>query len=271
VGEKFLKIKKLMTNIIVAIILLIVLFPVIWIFFNSFKWDADIISLNFFSTPTLHNYLEVISTERLFTGLVNSTIITSISLLVGFCVGVPMAYIFARLNFWGKENLRFFVGSVRFLPPVAIVVPYLAIWLNAGLYDTHFSLIITYSLISICTMTWLCIECFSAVPINCEEGAAIDGCDAFQVFYKIALPLALPSVFAMLVFTFILLWNEFFMAFILTASKAFTMPVAVASAVTAGLMVPWGRISAMVILLSTPPLIFSYIITRFLPYYYKVS
>jgi multiple sugar transport system permease protein len=200
------------------------------------------------------------------TGLENSVIVTSGSLALGFLAGVPLAYIFARFNFWNREGFKFMVASLRFIPPVVLVVPFLNIWLSTGLYDTQVSLIITYFTITAATMIWLCIEVFNSVEMHLEEAASIDGCSPFQVFYKVALPIALPGVLAMLIFTFILVWNEFFMAFILTLTRAFTLPVAVTTSIGYG---PWGYISAMIVLLSIPPVLFSYVIMRFLPYYYR--
>ncbi|MGD0330001.1 MAG: hypothetical protein ABSB40_06085 [Nitrososphaeria archaeon] len=143
-GEKNLKIKNLTINVIIAIILIVILFPIIWILLCSFKSDVDIITLKFFFIPTLGNFINVLSTGRLLTGLKNSVIVTGGALIIGFAVGVPLAYIFARVNFRGRENLKFYVASVRFLPPVAVIIPFLAIWLEAGLYDTQTALIVLY-------------------------------------------------------------------------------------------------------------------------------
>jgi multiple sugar transport system permease protein len=239
---------------------------------SSFKTTVDIIIYppKLFFTPTLNNYIVVLSTDRIIVGLQNSLVITLTSLFIGCLVGIPVAYIFARFNFANKDGLKFFIATLRFMPPVTIIIPFLSIWLGLGLYDTQLSLIVTYLITTSSTMIWLSIECFNAIPVHCEESSAVDGCTDFQTFYKIALPLALPSILGMAVFGFLLIWNEFFIAFVLTAAKSFTMPVAVSSAIMFSQEIPWGQVSAMVILLSIPPLLLTYILLRFLPYYYRM-
>ncbi len=240
---------------------------------TSFKQTVDILTFppKVFFNPTLANYISVLTTQRVAKGLENSLIVVLSALGLGCLLGIPLAYIFARFEFSNKNGLQFFIATLRFMPPVTIIIPFLFIWLSLGLYDTYPSIIISYLITTSSTMIWLSIECFKSIPPHCEEASAVDGCTDFQTFSKIALPLALPSILGMTVFGFLLVWNEFFLAFVLTAVKSFTLPVAVASAVSFAQEVPWGRVSAMVILLSIPPLVLTYFLLRFLPYYYKMQ
>jgi len=130
--------------------------------------------------------------------------------------------------------------------------------------------VFTYLLLSISAMIWLTIECFIQVPIECEEAAHLDGCSYFQVFTRIALPIALPGLLGMAIFVFILVWNEFFLAFVLTSARAITMPVASAAFAVMGMEVPWGQICASITLLSIPPLIFAYFFMKAMPQIYKI-
>ncbi|MBD3307027.1 ABC transporter permease subunit [candidate division KSB3 bacterium] len=263
---------RLVMHVIIGIILLIAVLPIAWMIISSFKSRVDIISYppKFLFTPVWENYARILEIDAISISLKNSLIIVPISVLLGFLFGVPTAYIFARIPFRGKADLRFFVLSLRFMPPVAVVIPFFMIWLRAGLLDSIPALVITYLTISISTMIWLTIECFKRVPIECEEIAQLEGCTQFQVFYKIALPIALPSLLGMSIFIFILIWNEFFLAFVLTSHHAITMPVASASFAIMGMEVPWGQICASITLLSIPPLILSYFFVKFLPYFFKV-
>jgi len=259
-------------NIIIGIILFIAVAPIVWMVISSFKSRVDIISYppKFLFVPVLKNYVRILELDAISISLKNSLIIVPTSVILGFIFGVPTAYIFARIPFRGRADLRFFVLSLRFMPPVAVVIPFFMIWLRAGLLDRIPALVVTYLTISISTMIWLTIECFKRVPIECEEMAQIEGATQFQIFYKIALPVALPSLLGMTIFIFILIWNEFFLAFVLTSHRAITMPVASASFAVVGMEVPWGQICASITLLSIPPLILSYFFVKFLPYFFKV-
>ena len=265
--------KKIIVTSLIVFVLFLAIAPIAWMFVSSLKSKIDIIGYppKFVFQPTLENYRRVLNMPTLMRGLKNSVFITSIALLVGFVLGAPTGYIFARIPFRGKENLRFFVLSLRFMPPVAVAIPFFAIWLRLKMLDTYQALIVTYLIISIPTMIWLTIECFRSIPMECEEAAHLEGCTQFQVFSRIALPLALPSLLGMAMFVFILLWNEFFFAFILTSNRAITMPVASAAFAIVGMEVPWGQICASIILLSIPPLILSYFFVKFLPFFFKVG
>jgi len=94
---------------------------------------------------------------------------------------------------------------------------------------------------------------FNAIPIEIEEASLLDGCSRYQSFYKIALPNVMPALLSTATFTFILLWNEFFLAFVLTQQRL-TMPVAVAAFATISVEIPWGQVCAAASLLMLPPL-----------------
>lgn len=267
-----MKVKTIIVYIIISFILLIALLPILWMLISSFKSKVDIISYppQLIFSPVLDNFSRIFKIPTLLRSLKNSVIIVPTSLFLGFLFGIPTAYIFARIRFRGSSDLRFFVLTLRFMPPVAVVIPFFTIWLRFGLLDTIPALVFTYLTISISALIWLTIECFKQVPVECEESAHLEGCNQFQVFYKIALPIALPSLLGMAIFVFILIWNEFFLAFVLTSQRAITMPVASASFAIVGMEVPWGQICASIILLSIPPLVLSYFFVKFLPYFFKV-
>ena len=267
-----LKKKNIIIYIIIGFILFIAVSPIAWMLISSFKSRVDIINYppKFVFSPVLDNYVDILKRPIFFRSLRNSLIIVPTSLFLGFIFGVPVAYIFARIPFRGSKDLRFFILTLRFMPPIATVIPFFTMWLSLGLLDTIPALIFTYLAISISTMIWLTIECFKEVPIEYEEAAQLEGCTQFQIFSKIALPIILPTLFGMSIFIFILIWNEFFFAFVLTSYRAVTMPVASAAFAVVGMEVPWGQICASIILLSIPPLMLSYFFAKFLPYFFKV-
>lgn len=266
-------IRRLPGYLLLALIVLVAVAPIIWIVMSAFKTRVDIISYppKFLFTPTLANFERVLNIGTIITGLQNSLIIVPAALLIGFILAVPAAYIFARFRFRGKNDLRFFVLSLRFMPPVAAFIPFFLVWLQLDMLDTHAALIITYLSITVSSMLWLSVESFKQIPLELEEAAQLEGLGPLGVFTRIALPLALPSLVGMAMFVFILVWNEFFLAFVLTARKAVTMPVASASFAAVGMEVPWGQLSASIVLLLIPPLILSYFFMRYLPSFFGTS
>jgi multiple sugar transport system permease protein len=244
----------------------VVLFPVFWTLLSAFKQTVDLLTPTpkLFFTPTLENLAYVLGRDSVLQALINSILICGASVLIGIILGLPAAYAVARYpNRWTDE-VQFFVLSLRFLPPVAVAIPLMVIWLNLGLYDTRLALIITYSLLTISITIWLAIPGFQRVPKEIEEAARVDGYGPYAVFFRVALPVAMRALLGALAFSFVLIWNEFLMALMLTTSDAKTLPIVASEMSQLGMNVPWGILNAAVVLLSLPPLLLLGLLSGFL-------
>lgn len=244
----------------------IVLFPVFWTLLSAFKQNVDLLTPTpkLFFTPTLDNIAYVLGRPSVLQALINSLIICGVSVLVGIVLGLPAAYAVARYpNRW-TEEVQFFVLSIRFLPPVAVAIPLMVIWLNLGLYDTKLALIVTYSLLTISITIWLAIPGFQRVPKEIEEAARVDGYGPYAVFLRVSLPVAMRALLGALAFSFVLIWNEFLMALMLSTSNAKTLPIVASEMSQLGMNVPWGILNAAVVLLSLPPLLLLGLLSSFM-------
>ena len=256
-------IKKILPYIVLLIIIVIIIFPIYWIVSASFKFKKDLLTLEpkLVFKPTLSNYVTVLRRGKFIDALINSLIVVPLSLLIGILFGVPAAYAFARIKFKYTNNLKFWVLSLRFLPPVAVVIPLYLIWITFRLLDTYFALVFTYSLISLPIVILLMSEYISGLPMEMEEAALVDGASRFQIFYRITLPNVMPVLISTMIFTFMMLWNEFFLAFVLMQEKL-TLPVAVAAFAAIGVEIPWAEVCASASILMVPPLILLTIFRR---------
>ncbi len=245
-------------RILLAIAAFSAIFPVFWTTLNAFKNRVDIVTPTplFIFTPTLDNFAYVLGRDSVFAGLVNSALICGAAVVIGAILGLPAAYAIARYpNRWSKD-IQFFVLSLRFLPPVAVAIPLMVIWLDLGFYDTRLSMIVTYTLLTLATVIWLSVPAFARVPKEVEEAARVDGYGPFAIFFLIALPIASRSLIGAVAFSFVLVWNEFLIALMLTTSDAKTLPIVASELTQLGRDVPWGILNASVVLLSIPPLLF---------------
>lgn len=244
----------------------IAVFPIFWAFLNALKERVDIVTSvpKFFFTPTLDNFLYILGRSSVQVGLINSAIVAGWSVAIAAVLGIPCAYAIARYPVRGAADIQFFVLSLRFLPPVAVAIPLIVIWLDVGLYDTRFALIVTYLLLTLSIVIWLSIPAFKKVAPEVEEAAFVDGYGPYAVFWKVALPLAAKSLMGAVAFAFVLVWNEFLIALMLTTSNARTLPVVASEFSLLGRDVPWGILNASVVLLSIPPLLFVGVLSRFL-------
>jgi multiple sugar transport system permease protein len=230
--------------------------PILWTFVNSLKNRVDIATSvpRLVFTPTFDNYLYVLTRESATGGLVNSVIVTGASVLIGALLGLPAAYALARRPGRWADEVQFFVLSIRFLPPVAVAIPLMVIWLGLDLYDSRTALVVTYVLLTLSSTIWLATPAFRRVPKEVEEAAVVDGYGPFSVFLRVALPVAARSLAGAVAFSFVLVWNEFLIALMLTTSDAKTLPIVASELTQLGRDVPWGILNASVILLSLPPL-----------------
>jgi multiple sugar transport system permease protein len=242
------------------------LVPVLWTFLNSFKNRVDIVSAvpKFFFTPTLENYAYVLGREAVASGLINSIVVVGSAVAIGAVLGLPAAYALARYPLRWADDIQFFVLSMRFLPPVAVAIPLMVIWLQLELYDTRIALIVTYTLLTLSTVIWLAIPAFQAVPKEVEEAGRVDGYGPYAIFFRVSLPIAARSLIGAIAFGFVLVWNEFLIALMLTTSDAKTLPIVASELSQLGRDVPWGILNASVILLSVPPLLMVGVLTGFL-------
>jgi len=158
----------------------------------------------------------------------NSIIIASLTTVLTVTLGSLAAYGLARFDFRGRDNLAFWILSLRMFPPIAVVVPYFLMFRALGLIDTHMGLIILYTATNLPFFVYMMREFFLELPKDIEEAAMVDGCSVLSAFRHIVIPLSVPGLVALAVFCYIFSWNEFMLASVLTRSEAVTLPLNVA-------------------------------------------
>jgi len=143
------------------------------------------------------------------------------------------------------------------------VIPFFLIFKSIGLYNTRIGVIITYITFNIPFVVWILIGFFQGVPRELDESALVDGCTRFTAFVRIIVPVSLPGMLSAGVFTFVLSWNEFLFALILTGKNTKTLPVAVAGLITQqGVQI--GAVSAATMLIILPMILLYFGLRTFL-------
>jgi multiple sugar transport system permease protein len=259
------KIGDVFAHIGTGIILIIVVSPVVWLLLTSFKKPVDVYAMppKWFFTPTLGNYRTLIFERNFLRYFVNSVIVAGLTTIICVFLGTIFSYVLSRFRFKGRDNLAFWVLSLRMLPPIAVILPYYLIFRNLRLLDTQLSLVIVYITMNFPFAVWMMKGFFEEIPIEYEEAALVDGCTRFQTFLRIALPIVRPGLAATAVFTLIFSWNEFLFALILTGEGAKTLPVGVTGFVTFE-GVKWGLLAAGGIFIIAPILAVSFFIQKHL-------
>jgi len=237
--------------------------PIVLMFATSLKVQTQIFtnSINFFFTPTLENYREVLGEGSFTRYLTNSLIVGVVSTVITLVLGCMAAYGLARFRFAGRKTIAYTTLLLRTVPLAVLAVPVFMLWSRAGLINSLPGLILLYVAVNLPFTIWLLYGFVLQVPPELEEAAAIDGCGPIQVFYKVVLPLIKPGLAAAAIFTFRIAWNEFILALVLTDRATRTLPVAASLYIT-DIGVDWGKIMALGSLIAIPPLIFTFVAAR---------
>lgn len=164
---------------------------------------------------------------QIIRGLVNSLIISVIVTAITLLVVVPLAYVFARIQFRHKAKLLFAILLAVALPPVSTLIPFYAMYVQLGLAGTRTGLIIVTLTVTIPFVTWMLIGYLRNLP-PVERLARIDGYSRFEAFAMIIVPMAKSGVAVAAVISFLFAWNEYTYALILVnGTTANTLPTAI--------------------------------------------
>jgi multiple sugar transport system permease protein len=174
------------------------------------------------------NFIEIFERYDFAGAFLNSTVAALGSTAISLPLATAMAYAFARFVTGGLP-LRLFVLASQMLPPVILVLPLYTIFLTAGLLNSWTGIIIAHLTINIPFLAWMLVAFFQGEVVQLEQAARVDGATRFQAFFRIAVPVAAPGLLAAGLLAFILSWNEFLFALLLTGKATSTIPVRLAS------------------------------------------
>jgi multiple sugar transport system permease protein len=223
--------KSLAVGLIVVVLLIWTLFPFYWAFISSIKNPADNYGnkwLPFISfAPTLQPWRDLWSIREIQDSMINSAIVAIGASTIAVILGTLAAYGIARFRFFRPRNgsLTTWFLSQRVLPPVIFVTPYFLIFLQLGLLDSLWGLILVNATFNLTFPVIILTQMFREVPIELEEAAQVDGESRLGIFLKIAVPLVLPGLVVSWILCLAFSWNEFLFGFSMTQNEARVMPV----------------------------------------------
>ena len=246
----------------VALLLLVVLSPFLWLVQLAFRPADDIFEDSLLFVPTLDGFISLLQGNFL-KSFVNSLIVSTLSTAFSMLIGVPAAYALTRWDFRGRNRVALWILVTRMAPPIAFTIPFFLAYQYLGLQDTVIGLAIVYLTFNLAIVIWLMQTFFEAVPASLEEAAWIDGCGIWQAFWRVSLPLTAPGLAATAVLCFIFSWNDFFYALILTRTNAITAPVAIVNFLQYEGW-EWTKIAASGTLVMFPVVVFTVLVRKYL-------
>jgi multiple sugar transport system permease protein len=283
---------------VVILYAMVSLIPLVWIFMTSFRTPQDAIAYppKVIAEPSLVGYVNLFTTRsrvaaeelaalpppttwyeklvreqqmilagpsRFADRYINSLLIGFGSTLLSVVLGTLTAYAFSRFRVPGKADLRFFILSTRMMPPIAIAIPVYLMYRQLGLNDTHFGLIVLYTVVNLSLSVWLLQGFMDEIPREYEEAAMVDGYTRWQAFVKVVLPQAATGIATTAIFCLIFAWNEYAFALLLTSGTAQTSPPFIPTIIGEGGL-DWPAMAAGTTLFLLPVLFFTVLLRKHL-------
>ena len=244
--------------IALAVALVVVLFPLYWMINTSLKPNEEIFRSppSFLSAQwSLQAYAEIFRTRPIARYLLNSIIVSAGATILSVSLAALAAYGFTRFFIRGANAFLVFLLFTKMLPETLLVVPYFQLMSTLGLIDTYLALILAYSSFALPFSVWMLIGFFRTIPREIDEAAIIDGASRLETFWRVVLPLSRPGLAAVALFTFIIAWNSYVWALVLTTKPdMFVISVGVTNLV-GEYRVQWNELMAASVIGALPVVI----------------
>ncbi|WP_128293597.1 carbohydrate ABC transporter permease [Afifella aestuarii] len=261
---------RIVLHALAILVAVIILAPILWLLLVSVSTTTHLTTLPFEWLPEKLNFdnyaklttLEPNSRGEMFLYAMRNTALVAFgATAIALCAAVPAAWSFSRSK-GGQSNLLYVVVATYMLPPVALIVPLFAFLNGLGLLNTKTGLMLVDCSIVLPFTTWLLKSNFDNISHEIEEAAFVDGASMLTVLRSVTLPMAKPALATVVLFSILLVWDEFFYAFILTNDdRSQTLTVAIAN-LASGRVSDYGLLATAGILTALPPLIIGILLQR---------
>jgi len=251
--------------LLVAIIVVVAVFPFYYAIVTSFKTGTALFQVDFWpKSISFSNYVSVLTQGSFPRNLINSLFISSVVVFLSLLLGITAAYALARVRFGGRRIILFTILSVSMFPQLAVLAGLFELVRTFGLINTPFALIFSYMIFTLPFTVWVLTTFIRDLPLEIEEAAIVDGATPWVIISKVFLPLMWPALVTTGLLAFIGAWNEFLFALTFTSNnQQRTVPVAIAllSGATS-FEVPWGNIMAASVIVTVPLIVLVLVFQR---------
>lgn len=262
------KVKLILWIVMVALVLVVVLFPVYLLI--KYSLHSNVVTYGrplplFPNDPTLGNFINLLMREQgLKRALWNSFYIAISTVLFTLFMGLPAGYVLARFNFPFKRLFLILIVSLRLFPDISSVIPVTTFFIKLEMQGTYSAIILAHTLLALPYVIYIASFAFEFVPRDVEEQARVLGAGRFRIFFWVLIPMILPSVITSAIYTFLLSWDEFIFAHFLLGNSPLQTLTLYLDSVAGGNVMQENVQSAISVILSVPVIIFTYIVQRYM-------
>jgi len=232
--------------------------PVLWMLSSSFKSNTQIFELPprlVTDTFSFDAYIAIFTNPETMRFFLNSYVVAGSVTILTLLVAIQAAYAFSRFEFRGKRILNVVIVSVQAVPPITLLIPYFGLMVALGLYNSYLGLILTYMVFTLPYAIIMMTGYFNTLPKELDEAVRVDGAGSMTALWRILVPISVPGIVSVGIYTFMIAWNEYLFALTLTRSIDMrTVPIGI-QLLMGQHSYDWNQIMAMSVLGSIPVLI----------------
>ena len=240
--------------------------PVLWMLSSSFKSNTQIFELPprlITDTFSFDAYIAIFTNPETMRFFLNSYIVAGSVTILTLLVAIQAAYAFSRFEFRGKRILNVVIVSVQAVPPITLLIPYFGLMVALGLYNSYLGLILTYMVFTLPYAIIMMTGNFNTLPKELDEAVRVDGAGSMTALWRILVPISVPGIVSVGIYTFMIAWNEYLFALTLTRTIDMrTVPIGI-QLLMGQHSYEWNQIMAMSVLGSIPVLILFLIFQRY--------
>ena len=215
------KLTTVIQGILIFVTAVVILAPIYWMVVAAFKPYAEVFQPRLFFTPTLNNFVAIMQPPyNIHLKLLNSIVVALTTVVIAIPVATMAAYSFSRFRIRGEKTIFMAIIATQFVPSVILLLPFFILFRDLGMLDTRTGLILVNLSFVIPYAVWMIKGFIDAIPLDTEEAAMVDGSTRLQVIWNIVIPMAAPGLITAGIFCFIVAWNEFLLALIVTSREA---------------------------------------------------
>ena len=260
-------VKSLVTHAVLVVFAIIALYPIVQIVTISLRPSDKLLSTSLEIIPagaTFKSFVNLFTTQPFLLWMRNSALISLAVTLTGVVLASMAGYAFSRFHFAGKKFGMLSLLVTQMFPATMLLLPLYIMLIYLGLINTYLGIIITYTATALPFCIWTMKGYYDTIPVSLEEAARIDGCNQFEAFYRVILPLAAPALVITGLFSFMTAWAEYLVAAqILQDTQLWTLPLGLKS-FESNLSTEWGLYGAASLIVMVPVVVLFLLLSRWL-------
>jgi arabinogalactan oligomer/maltooligosaccharide transport system permease protein len=261
------KLLRVATYVFLILFTLATLYPIIQVFSISLRPGDRLLSTSLEIIPdnaTFDSYIKLFTERPFLKWAFNSVVIAIVVMLTGVALASTAGYAFSRFNFLGKKVGMLSLLVTQMFPATMLLLPMYIMLIKLGLINSYLGIVIVYLATALPFCIWQMKGYYDTIPFSLEESARIDGCNQFQAFYRVILPLAAPALVITALFSFMAAWSEYLVAAqILQDTDLWTLPLGLKS-FESSLTTEWGLYAAASLVVSIPVVVLFLVLSKWL-------